>query len=244
MHWQSWLTLRLGDTMGKSNVIKSSQEQGVAAWIDYLRVLRMEVLLDKLSAQDCNLESALKALNEVKKFISAPEHILGSPLQKHGEVAEHMQVGFSNARAAVQGLRQMYTFDGVGRLAMEDYLRDGRMIQSKFYNGIQGTFSAIRDHLSDYPMFIAGGGTYEIPRDQYAKLMDIYERGETARSSLMHPEETLYKAMKSWEEDNSIQIKEVVKPAVVGYDDVQLVVAEQTVVHEEGHIRDMDGSIR
>ena len=67
--------------MGKSNVIKSSQEQGVAAWIDYLRVLRMEVLLDKLSAQDCNLESALKALNEVKKFISAPEHILGSPLQ-------------------------------------------------------------------------------------------------------------------------------------------------------------------
>ena|GEM_PF-6730593 len=127
---------------------------------------------------------------------------------------------------------------------MEDYLRDGRMIQSKFYNGIQGTFSAIRDHLSDYPMFIAGGGTYEIPRDQYAKLMDIYERGETARSSLMHPEETLYKAMKSWEEDNSIQIKEVVKPAVVGYDDVQLVVAEQTVVHEEGHIRDMDGSIR
>lgn len=155
----------------------------------------MEVLLDKLSAQDCNLESALKALNEVKKFISAPEHILGSPLQKHGEVAEHMQVGFSNARAAVQGFRQMYTFDGVGRLAMEDYLRDGRMIQSKFCNGIQGTFSAIRHHLSDYPMFIAGGGTYDIPRDQYAQLIDIYERGETARSSLMRTEETLYKAM-------------------------------------------------
>ena len=220
--------------MGKSNVIKSTQEQGVAAWIDYLRVLRMEVLLDKLSAQDCNLESALKALNEVKKFISAPEHILGSPLQKHGEVAEHMQVGFSNARAAVQGFRQMYTFDGVGRLAMEDYLRDGRMIQSKFCNGIQGTFSAIRHHLSDYPMFIADGGTYDIPRDQYAQLIDIYERGETARSSLMRTEETLYKAMKTWEEDNSIRIKEVVKPAVVGYDDVQLAVADQTVVHEEG----------
>ena len=230
--------------MGKSNVIKSTQEQGVAAWIDYLRVLRMEVLLDKLSAQDCNLESALKALNEVKKFISAPEHILGSPLQKHGEVAEHMQVGFSNARATVQGFRQMYTFDGVGRLAMEDYLRDGRMIQSKFCNGIQGTFSAIRHHLSDYPMFIAGGGTYDIPRDQYAQLIDIYERGETARSSLMRTEETLYKAMKTWEEDNSIRIKEVVKPAVVGYDDVQLAVADQTVVHEEGYIRDVDDSIR
>ena len=28
--------------MGKSNVIKSTQEQGVAAWIDYLRVLPTE----------------------------------------------------------------------------------------------------------------------------------------------------------------------------------------------------------
>lgn len=230
--------------MGKSNVIKSTQEQGVAAWINYLRVLRMEVLLDKLSAQDCNLESALRALNEVKKFISAPEHILGSPLQKHGEVAEHMQVGISNARAAVQGLRQLCTFDGVGRLAMEDYLRDGQMIQSKFCNGIRGTFSAIRRHLSDYPMFIDGGGTYDIPRNQYAQLIDIYERGESARSSLMRTEETLYKAMKTWEEENSIQFKEVVKPAVVGYDDVQLAVADQTVVHEEGHIREMDDSIR
>lgn len=230
--------------MGKSNVIKSTQEQGVAAWIDYLRVLRMEVLIDKLAAQDCNLESALKALNEVKRFISEPEHILGSPLQKHGEVAEHMQVGFSNARAAVQGLRQIYTFEGVERLAMEDYLRDGQMIQSKFCNGIQGTFNAIRHHLSDYPMFIDSGGTYDIPRDQYAQLIDIYERGETARSSLMRTEETLYKAMKTWEEENSIQIKDIVKPAVVGYDDVQLAVADQTVIHEESHIQEMDDGIR
>lgn len=230
--------------MGKSNVIKSTQEQGVAAWINYLRVLRMEVLIDKLAAQDCNLESALKALDEVKKFISAPEHILGSPLQKHGEVAEHMQVGFSNAWAAVRGLRQLYSFDGVGRLSMEDYLRDGQMVQSKFCNGIRGTFSAIQHHLSDYPMFIEGGGTYDIPRDQYAQLMDIYERGETVRSSLMRTEETLYKAMKTWEEENSIQIKEVVKPAVVGYDDVQLAVADQTIVHEEGRIRELDDSIR
>lgn len=236
--------LRLDDYMGNSNVIKSSQEQGVAAWIDYLRVLRMEALLDKLSAQDCNLESALKALESVKKFISEPEHILGSPLQKHGEVAEHMQVGFSNARAAVQGLQQLYTFDGVGRLAMEDYLRDGQMIQSKFCNGIRGTFNAIRQHLSDYPGFIEGGGSYDIPHDQYAQLLDIYERGETARSSLMRTEETIFKAMKTWETENSVQIKEVIKPAVVGYDDVQLAVADTTVAHEEGNIREMDDNIR
>lgn len=171
--------------MKKDEVIKSSQEQGVAAWIDYLRVLRIEALLDKISAQDCNLEKALKSLEDVKRFIASPEHILGSALQKHGEVAEHMQVCFLNAEAAVQGQPQVHTFDGVGRLAMEDYLRDGRMIQSKFYNGVKGTFRAIQNHFGNYPTFIKDGGIYDIPRDQYAQLIDIYDRGENARYTLM-----------------------------------------------------------
>ena len=230
--------------MATKQVLKSSQEQGVAAWIDYLRVLRLETLLDKLSDQDCNLEKAVKALNEIKVFIADPKHILGSLATKHGEVAEHMQVGFLNAEAAVQGQDQLYTFDGVGRLAMEDYLRDGQMIQSKFYNGIKGTFQAVCHHLNDYPNFIADGGTYDIPKDQYEKLIDIYTRGETARSSLRTSEETLFKAMKAWESENSVQIKDVIKPAVVGYDEVQLGVADQTVSREEARVKDIDKEIR
>lgn len=230
--------------MATKTITKSSQEQAVAAWINYLRVLRMETLLDKLSAQDCNLEKALKALNEVKVFISNPEHILGSFATKHGEAAEHMQVGFSNAEAAVQGQAQIYTFDGVGRLAMEDYLRDGQMIQSKFYNGVKGTFQAVCTHFEHYPSFINDGGTYDIPRDQYEKLIDIYNRGETARSSLMRSEETLFKAMKAWEADNSVEIKEVIKPAVVGYDEVQLGVADKTITTEETQIKKTDKEIR
>ena len=70
--------------MATKQVLKSSQEQGVAAWIDYLRVLRLETLLDKLSDQDCNLEKAVKALNEIKVFIADPKHILGSLATKHG----------------------------------------------------------------------------------------------------------------------------------------------------------------
>lgn len=230
--------------MTKNAIVKSSQEQAVAAWIGYLRVLRMEALLDKLSAQDCNLEMAIKALNEVKAFISDPSHILGSPLTKHGEVAEHMQVGIANAEAAIQGQAPLHSFEGVGRLAMEDYLRDGKMIQSKFYNGLKGTFKAVQDHLNAYPAFISAGGTYDIPRDQYAQLMNIYERGENARSSLVRSEETLFKAMKAWEADNSIQIKDIIKPAVVGYDDVQLAVADKTIIHEEKHIKEIDQGIR
>lgn len=230
--------------MATNTIVKSSQEQAVAAWINHLRVLRMETLLDKLSTQDCNLETALKALNEIKVFISNPEHILGSLATKHGEVAEHMQVGFSNAEAAVQGQTQIYTFDGVGRLAMEDYLCDGQMIQSKFYNGVKGTFQAVCTHFEHYPSFINEGGKYDIPRDQYEKLIDIYNRGETARSSLRTSEETLFKAMKAWEADNSVEIKEVIKPAVVGYDEVQLGVANKTIANEEAKIKETDKEIR
>lgn len=230
--------------MATKTITKSTQEQAVAAWINYLRVLRMETLLDKLSAQDCNLEKALKALNEIKVFISNPEHILGSLATKHGEVAEHMQVGFSNAEAVVQGQAPIYTFDGVGRLAMEDYLRDGQMIQSKFYNGVKGTFQAVCTHFEHYPAFIDDGGTYDIPRDQYEKLIDIYNRGETARSSLMSSEETLFKTMKAWEADNSLEIKSVIKPAVVGYDEVQLGVADKTIAKEETQIKETDKEIR
>lgn len=230
--------------MAVKQIVKSTQEQAVASWIDYLRVLRIEALLDKLSAQDCNLEKATKALDEIKVFIADPRHILGSLATKHGEVAEHMQVDFSNAEAAVVGQEQLYTFEGVGRLAMEDYLRDGQMIQSKFYNGVKGTFQAVCNHFNDYPNFIGDGGTYDIPKDQYEKLIDIYTRGETMRSSLRNPEETLYKAMKAWEHKNSVQIKDVIKPAKIGYDEVQLGVADKTIAKEEAAIKETDKEIR
>lgn len=230
--------------MAVKKVIKHTQEQAEAAWINYLRVLRTENLLEKLSAQDCNIQKALKALNEVKIFIANPSHILGSAQTKHGEVAEHMQVAFVNAEEYVQGKMPSHTFEGVGRTAMEDYLRDGQMIQSKFYNGVKGTFNAVCHHLESYPDYISQGGRYDIPREQYEKLMDIYNRGEMARSSLMRTEETLYKAVKAWEADNGLNIKAVVKPAIVGYDEVQLGVADNTIHQEEQKVQKMDEEIR
>lgn len=228
----------------KTKIIKSSQEQALASWIEYLRVLREENLIDKLSTQDMNLEKSLSALDEIKQFISNPEHILGSSITKHGEVAEHIQVGFSNAEQLIQGNQPTHTFDGVGRLAMEDYLQDGKMIQSKFYNGTSGTFKAVCEHFNDYPQFIREGGTYDIPKDQYEQLIDIYNRGETARYSLRRTEETLFKNMKSWETENEVSIKEVIKPAKVNYDEVQLGIADKTINAEEKQIKETDEKIR
>lgn len=153
------------------HVLKSNQEQATAAWIDHLKNLRIEDMIQQLARQDKNFENALQQLNELKIFIGDPEHILGSYLTKHGEIAEHVQVRFCNADKLLVGKAANHTFEGVGRTAMEDYLRNGKMIQSKFYNGEKGTFNAIVTHLKSYPYFIKKGGSYDIPRDQHKPSM-------------------------------------------------------------------------
>ena len=90
--------------MSKTEVVKSSQEQAVAAWINYRFVLRIQELAKQLAEQDINLNAAMAELRKFKIFISDPKHILGSPLQKHGEIAEHAQVRFANAADLIEGI--------------------------------------------------------------------------------------------------------------------------------------------
>ena len=93
-----------------------------------------------------------------------------------------MQVNFENARRVIQGFNKNHTFDGVGRTAPEDYIRNGQQIQSKFYNGLKNTLfgnHALSEHMETYPNFIKNGGAYDIPKDQYEKmtaLLEAYKR--------------------------------------------------------------------
>ena len=41
--------------MDVAQIVKSTQEQGVAAWVDYLNQLRLNELLAKLTSQNMNL---------------------------------------------------------------------------------------------------------------------------------------------------------------------------------------------
>lgn len=174
-------------TGGLGRAVKSSQEQAAASWITYLNQVRLNTLFEKLNQQDINLEEALKELDELKQFLGDPSHILGSESTKHGEIAEHMQVNISNARRAVQGLSKNHTFDGVGRTAPEDYIRDGQQVQSKFYNGLKQTFfnsHGLADHMETYPDFIKNGGSYDIPKDQYEKLAVLLDKYKNHPSQL------------------------------------------------------------
>lgn len=230
-----------------NRTIKSTQEQAVASWITYLNQMRLDELVAKLDQQDINLEEALNELNEIKKFLGNPEHILGSPLTKHGEIAEHMQVNIANARRAIQGLSKNHTFDGVGRTAPEDYLRNGQQVQSKFYNGLKNTLfgkHALLEHLETYPDFMKNGGSYDIPKDQYDKMIELLDMYKSSPSKLSASDYNLAKKIDVFLKEKGLELGKDINPAVVDYNEVQQGTANKTVNKEESKIKDEDDKLR
>ena len=225
--------------LSSERIVESTQEQAVAAWIDYLNVLRLHELAEKLAKQDINLEATMIELQKLKIFVSDPSHILGCIRQKHGEIAEHVQVAFMNAERFIVGQGASHTFDGVGRLAPEDYLRFGKMVQSKFYMNVNGSLMAIAHHLDTYPWFIDQGGVYDIPKNHYNKLIHIYRSGVSG-AVLSQPDSKLYDAIREWEMQHNVQFDKVVHPSVVNYEDVQLDTVHHTIRQEEAKIEKMD----
>ncbi|MBE5965295.1 MAG: hypothetical protein E7252_10335 [Lachnospira sp.] len=221
-------------------VIKSTQEQAVAAWITNLNQIRLDELISRLDQQDVNLAEALGELAELKNFIGDPLHILGNPTTKHGEIAEHVQVNFSNARRLIQGLDREYTFDGVGRTAPEDYLKNGLQIQSKFCNGIRATLTKVREHLENYPDFVENGGSYDIPKDQYNEIIRIINLKETNPTILNKTERNVIETIKKFEEETGLSIFDDLNASVADYKEVQQGVINNTIAKEETEIKKED----
>ena len=190
--------------MDVSQIAKSTQEQGLAAWVDYLNQLRLNELLEKLASQDINLEQALAELQKLKDFIGDPARILGSASTKHGEIAENAQVYISNARRLIEGLSKEYSFEGVARTAPADYLKNGQQIQSKFLNGIKATLNGngnangIRQHIEKYPWFVKNGGSYDIPKDQYDEIMRVLQLRQNSPTLLTKADRRLLDVIDSF----------------------------------------------
>lgn len=220
--------------MTGNSIAKKNQEQAIATWVDQLNKLRFDELLKNLTNQGINLKNALTELQKLRDFVNSPENILGSLETKHGEVAEHMQVNISNARRLVEGLKPEHTFDGVGRTAPEDYLYNGNPIQAKFYNSEYKTFQAIKDHLEKYPDFIKNGGSYDIPKDQYDKIIKIIDLPE---KELRRGEYTLLKKIREWERENNNSFLDTVHPSDVKHSETQLNVADKTIDNREKEVR-------
>ncbi len=55
--------------MDAAYTVKSSQEQAVASWVDYLNQIRIDRLISRLSAEQVNLQNAQKTIHDTLEII-------------------------------------------------------------------------------------------------------------------------------------------------------------------------------
>lgn len=201
-------------------------DQVHSATVDYVNQNRIADKIQKVIQQNNYLDKAIHEINKIREFVGSPANILGNPLTKHGEIAEQVEVGITNAQSILNGGSIRATFEGVGRTAPEDYLIDGIAVQSKFINGANNTLSHVLDHLKKYQSFSNDGGYYNIPKDQFEIINKIYNGNEITELNEKTINAIRTKIIEI-EQSTGKPFHEVIKPSISTYGEVQ-----QGKIHE------------
>ena len=209
------------------------RDQLYGAIVDEIQKPRIVDEINKLHIQDASFSKALEQIDNVRQFVGTPEHILGSQTTKHGEIAEHVEVGVRRARQALEGKGITATFDGVGRTAPEDYLINGIAVQSKFINGTNNNLSSVLKHMDKYSNFGRDGSFYHIPKDEFEIIQKI-NANESVIGLKLNTINAIREKISRIEEKTGQPFTEVVKPGVSNYAEVQQGKVHQTLdTHEE-----------
>ena len=195
-----------------------------------------QVAMEKVCYARTALGESLQHVENVRDFVSSPEHILGPMQTKHGEIAEHIEVEIGNAKDILRHIKPRATFDGVGRTAPEDYLVGGLPVQSKFINGANKSLNHVIDHLRHYPNF-ANDGYYHIPKDQF-ELINKIANGEAPINVHSRQIAACKEAIKEIENLTGKQFSNVVKSGISTYDEVQLGRIDQTLESYEHEFKE------
>ncbi len=231
--------------MDDKTTVESTQEQAIASWINHQNQIRLDQLTYSMRQQDLNLESALlgldATLNEINDLVASNR---GGTRGLHGFIAEVAEVGIGNARNDILGKQGVYTW--VNNNGAVDLIRDGVDIQQKFYNsGLP--FKAMQAHLNTYPDFLANGGKYQIPKDQYEKISYLLTLSSDEANKLPTTDGGF--SLKQWKEvqlffqNDSIKFSSI-EPSILDYKDVQVYTANSTIEAEKSSILQTDEEIR
>lgn len=200
--------------------------QVASAWADFEAATRDARLQETLLNQDRAYLDALKEMQTVRDFVGSPQHILGSPATKHGEIAEQVHVGVRRAMDILHHRTPGATFEGIGRTSAVDYRADGVDVQSKYINGIRNTLDHVNAHAKTYPEFSQGSAHYHIPRDQFEKLQELQAAGEIEGYSLRSAA-TLERKLHELENITGRSAEDLLKAGEATYEEVQ-----QGKIHE------------
>ena len=179
----------------------------------------------------------MEALQGVRDFVGSPGNILGSSTTKHGEIAEQVHVGVSNAKSVFFGRTPTATFDGVPRTDPVDYRVGGVDIQSKYYNGLRNTLDGVATHAERNPGFAGEHGRYHIPRDQHQQLEELRRTGgiEGLSDRSAAAVETRVGAL---EQATGRSANDLIEPGEASYSEVQQGRVHDTLDNHENRFRE------
>ena len=180
---------------------------------------RADALAADLWRQDQAFRDALREMQVVENFVNAPEHILGNASTKHGEIAEQVHVGVRRAFDVLHQRTPTATFEGVGRLAVVDYV-DGGDVQSKYYKNLPDTLDGVASHADRNADFAMEGGRYHIPQDQFEQLAQLRQAG-TIDGLSDHTVASIQRQVESLEQKTGRPLDQLVAPGEASYDEVQ-----------------------
>ncbi len=211
-------------------IAKSTQEQAVASWIDYLNQLRVDSLCDFLNNQSDNYIDAMNyidtALENIRRLIESNR---GGETGIHGFIAEIAESGVENAKNVISGKKittEWVNDNGIDDIRRITNVQSGQVVESiqqKFYNS-DLSLNAILKHYEKYPDFIKNGGKYQIPKDQYQKIIQYLNisksdaiKMQTSDGSFSYKQ---WKFVHDFFESNKIKINKI-EPADFNYHEVQ-----------------------
>lgn len=219
--------------MKSENVVTFTSDQLTA---EAIRLINQENLNKALDNNDVAYLNAINQIDKVKEFVGSPNHILGSQLTKHGEIAERLEVGIRNAKAAFDSKAFPAFIDAplVPRTAPHDYIIDGEYVQSKFINGVNNNLDHVIEHLHKYPDFTKNG-YYHIPKEHLQTIQKVLNGEETGLS--VHSENVIKDKICLLENETSKTFSEIIKPSVSNYSEVQQGTINKTLRNHEANFK-------
>lgn len=224
------------------SLLKSTQDQAVASWVNYLNQLRVEGLLSSLRTSEMNLGKALASVSAagIKIDLEVVAANRGGTKGMHGFIAEIAEAGLGNARELIIGRKAPYTW--VNNNGPVDLIRDGVNIQQKFsMAGGRFSLGAIAEHLERYPDYVRNGGRYQIPRDHYEAIQTLRSMPRDEAGKLISRGGDGL-SFKDWErinrffQDGTLDIQSI-EPSKLDYRDAQTGAYQATLSREKESLK-------
>lgn len=227
--------------MDIEKIVKSTQEQAIAAWVGLINQMRINDLIENLNRQNQNLNSAMESMNwALDKIEELVVTNRGGSKGLHGFIAEVAECGLENAQSLVHGDKPV--MEWVNDNGPADLLREGVEIQVKFVNaGGKFSLDAVAAHLEKYPDFLDKDGVYQIPKDHLDAVRTLYEMPKEEAVKLVSsgggPSYTTWKSIHEFFDSNEFSIDDL-EASKFEYSEVQKNVIADKMGEEKSKLAD------